>query len=58
MDSRKGKTYRRPKTDEARERGNAYRREYARLHPEKVRQWRLRYAQNLIEREAKGGGEA
>lgn len=63
MGTSKGKTYRRPATDEARERGNAYRRDYARRNPDKVLQWRLHYAQRLLERAAqisdggtKGGG--
>lgn len=36
-------TYRRPKTDEARQRQNEYLRQYRREHPERVQQWRRNY---------------
>ena len=47
MEKRKT-TYRRPQTDAEREKWNAYRREYRREHPEKVRQWRLNAARRLL----------
>lgn len=36
-------TYRRPASDEAREHANAYRREYRRNNPERVKRWRDDY---------------
>ena len=36
-------TYRRPRTDEAREHANAYRREYRKRNPERVKKWRADY---------------
>lgn len=36
-------TYRRPATDEARKKANAYRRKYRAEHPDKVAQWRRTY---------------
>ena len=42
-------TYRRPATEEAREKRNAYHREYRRQNPDKVIQWRLNQARKLLE---------
>jgi len=42
MDNRQS-SYRRPATDEARERANSYQRQYRRANPDRVREWRERY---------------
>ena len=43
-------TYRRPATDEARERANAYRRKYRAEHPDKAKAWRLNYIKRAAAR--------
>ena len=43
-------TYKRPATDEARERANAYRRKYRAEHPDKVQEWRRNYIQRAAAR--------
>ena len=42
-------TYRRPATEEAREKRNAYHREYNKRNPERVKQWRINQAKRLLE---------
>ena len=37
-------TYRKPATDQARERANAYQRQYRRNNPDRVKAWRDNYA--------------
>lgn len=49
MDGNKTTTYRRPATEEAREKRNAYHREYRRQNPDKVIQWRINQAKRLLE---------
>ena len=41
-------TYRRPATEEAREKRNAYHRAYNHSHPERVKAWRLNQAKKLL----------
>lgn len=43
-------TYRRPKTDEARQRQNEYLRRYRREHPDRVQQWRRNYILRAAQR--------
>lgn len=49
MDGKTTTTYRRPATEEAREKRNAYHREYRRQNPDKVIQWRINQAKRLLE---------
>lgn len=53
-----GSTYRPPKDQEARDRANAYQRQYRQEHPDRARAWRdayiLRKAARIMER----GGES
>lgn len=53
-----GSTYRRPATDEAREKRNAYMRRYRRDHPDKTREWRQNYIKRAAVRLATAGGGA
>lgn len=57
-----GSTYRRPVSDEARERANAYLRRYRAEHPERVRKWRddyiLRRAARIQAERESGGDDA
>ena len=43
MEQARKTTYRRPATDEAREKANAYRRRYRQENPERVKRWRDDY---------------
>lgn len=49
MDGKTTTTYRRPATEEAREKRNAYHREYNKRNPERVKQWRINQAKRLLE---------
>lgn len=51
-------TYRPPKDQEARDRANAYQREYRRTHPEKARAWRDTYILRKAARIMEGGESA
>lgn len=53
MDGKTTTTYRRPATEEAREKRNAYHREYNKRNPERVKQWRLNQARKLLEAAAR-----
>ena len=53
-----GSTYRRPATDEAREKRNAYMRRYRREHPGKTREWRQNYIKRAAARLATAEGGA
>ena len=54
-------TYRRPATDEAREKANAYRRRYRQENPERVKRWRndyiMRKAARLMAEQAADRGD-
>lgn len=43
-------TYRKPATDQARERANAYQRQYRRNNPDRVKAWRDNYALRRAEK--------
>lgn len=61
MEQAKTTTYRKPATDAAREKANAYRRRYRKENPERVKRWRegyiMRKAARLMAEQAAAAGD-
>ena len=53
-----GSTYRPPKDQAARDRANAYQRDYRRAHPDRARAWRDAYIMRKAARIMEGGESA